>query len=88
MLSETRVRAGLVAWAEDWNLDSAWAQLHPDDPRALPRCDWPIPRPIDWRERVNQALTGAEIDAMRRCAERGHPCGSGAWVDKPPGISD
>ena len=51
------VQAGLVERAEDWVWSSAWGRLHPDDPRALPLCDWPIPRPVDWLDRVNQALT-------------------------------
>lgn len=76
------VRAGLVERAEDWVWSSAWARLHPDDPRTLPLCDWPIPRPVDWLDRVNQALTGAEIDAVRQCTERGRPYGSGTWIEQ------
>ena len=76
------VRAGLVERAEDWVWSSVWARLHPDDPRALPLDDWPIPRPVDWLDRVNQALTGTEIEALRRCAERGSPYGSGPWVEQ------
>ncbi|MHB8974168.1 MAG: hypothetical protein ACYC4N_27350, partial [Pirellulaceae bacterium] len=51
----------------------------------LARCpwdDWPIPRPVDWLDRVNQALTGTEIEALRRCAERVSPYGSGPWVEQ------
>ena len=38
-------------------------------PAQLPLCDWPIPQPGDWLDRVNQPLTGAELDAMRQCAD-------------------
>ena len=76
------LRAGLVERAEDWVWGSAWAQLHPHDPRALPLCDWPVPRPDDWLHRVNQPLTGAEIEALRTCAERGRPYGSGPWIEQ------
>jgi putative transposase len=76
------VRAGLVERAEDWVWGSARARLHADDPRTLPLCDWPLPQPADWLDRVNQALTGSEIDALRRCAERGRPYGSGLWVQR------
>lgn len=75
-------RAGLVERAEDWVWGSAWARLHPDDVRALPLCDWPVPRPDDWLDRVNQALTGAEIEALRKCTERGRPYGSSPWVEQ------
>lgn len=76
------VRAGLVERAEDWIWSSAWARLHPDDPRALPLCEWPIPHPDDWLHRVNQALTGAELESLRRCTERGRPYGDGSWVER------
>jgi putative transposase len=76
------VRARLVERAEDWVRSSVRARLHPKDPRALPLADWPIPRPADWSDRVNQALTGAELEALRRCAERGSPYGSGSWVEQ------
>ena len=68
--------------AEDWVWSSARARLHPDDPRALPLSEWPVAQPVDWLNRVNQALTGAELDALRRCAERGRPYGSGPWVEQ------
>lgn len=77
------VRAGLVERAEDSVWSTTWARLHPDDPRALPLCDWPVtPRPDDWLRRVNQPLPGAEIDALRRCAERGRPYGSGPRIEQ------
>lgn len=75
-------RAGLVQRAEDWMWGSAWARLHPDDCRALPLCDWPVPRPDDWLDRVNQALTGAEIEPLRKCTERGRPYGSSRWAEQ------
>jgi len=76
------VRAGLVSRAEDWVWSSAWACLHPNDRRALPLCDWPVPRPEDWLRRVNTPMTDAEIDALRTCTERGSPYGQRAWVDQ------
>ena len=59
-----------------------WARLHPGDPRRLPLDDWPLPRSVDWLDRMNQALTGAEIETLRRCAERDSPCGRGPWVEQ------
>jgi putative transposase len=50
--------------------------------RVAPRClALTAPRRL-WLNRVNRALTGAEIEALRRCAERGRPCGSGPYVDQ------
>lgn len=75
------VRAGLVERAEQWMWSSAWARLHPEDPRTLPLTEWPVARPNDWLARVNQPLTGAELKAIRGCAVRGRPYGSDSWVD-------
>ena len=75
---------GVPGWygAEDWMWGTAWVWLHPDDCRALPLCDWPVPRPDDWLDPVNQALTGAEIEALRKCTERGRPYGSSRWAEQ------
>jgi putative transposase len=74
------VRGALVERAENWIWGSAWARLQQDDPRAIPLNDWPVPFPADWLSRVNQALTTAEIEALRKCADRGQPYGSHSWV--------
>ena len=36
--------------------------------------------PLDWLERVSQAYTPAELEALRRCVRRGRPYGDDAWV--------
>jgi len=74
------VRAGLVQRAEDWMWGSTWAHLHQDDRLALPLSPWPVLRPEDWLTRVNEPLTGPELEAMRRCSERGQPFGSRDWL--------
>ncbi len=76
------VRAGLVHGAEDWIWGSVWARLHPRDDRVIPLCDWPLPRPIDWLERVNRPLSESELDAVRRSNERGCPFGTDPWVQE------
>jgi len=76
------VRAGLVTRAEDWR----WGSLHrwsrgDAESRSL-LAPWPTPggrRPNRWVERVNQPLTEAELEALRRCTARGRPYGSPAW---------
>ncbi len=40
----------------------------------------PIPRPADWVAYVNSPQTAAELEALRRCAERGTPFGDAAWI--------
>lgn len=74
------LRAGLVKHAEDWRWSSlayrrqgaATALLHPP----------PLPLPRDWRRRVNQAESDAELAALRRSVVRGAPWGSASWVER------
>jgi putative transposase len=75
------LRAGLVKRAEDWQWCSLWrAQRHcMHKPPQLE--EWPVARPRDWIAYVNEATAPAELDAVRRSAQRGTPYGHAAWVD-------
>jgi putative transposase len=42
----------------------------------------PVRRAKDWLTWVNQAITPAELEALRRCINRGSPFGSEGWVLK------
>lgn len=75
------LRAGLVARAEDWKYGSLWEWLKKPRERQL-LSPWPIPRTANWVKRVNQALTGKELAAVRTCVERGRPFGGDALVQK------
>jgi putative transposase len=41
--------------------------------------DWPFDWPANWVEWVNAAQTEGEIEALRRCVNRGTPYGSETW---------
>ena len=41
---------------------------------------WPLPRPTDWLQLVNQPQTEAEVAALRCCVNRGRPFGNLKWV--------
>jgi hypothetical protein len=41
---------------------------------------WPLPRPTDWLQLVNQPQTEAEVEALRCCVNRGRPFGDPNWV--------
>ena len=75
------VRAKLVRRAEQWPWSSArlW-----QDETALPSylAAGPVKRPRCWLDWVNQALTPAELEAVRQCVNRGAPFGSADWVEK------
>jgi putative transposase len=70
-------RAKLVDRAEEWRWSSLWRRLH-GDAELLSR--WPVALPSDWNRRVNRALPAGELDACRRCVQRGQPFGSDRWV--------
>lgn len=72
------LRANLVARAQDW----CWSSLRRsqrDDPSFPILSAWPLPRPTNWIELVNQPQSEAELDALRRCVQRGSPFGSAPW---------
>jgi putative transposase len=73
------VRAGLVARAEDWR----WSSLGQGRPGpAVPGLaldPGPVPRPAGWVDWVNEPLTAAELEAVRRSVARGAPYGAADW---------
>ncbi len=76
------LRAGLCARAEEWRWSSVWRRESGDAECRAVLWEWPIGIPQDWLRRVNRAESQHELDAMRRCTNRGQPYGSEAWVDR------
>ena len=73
------LRANLVARAEAW----PWSSLRRgerEDPAFPILSPWPLPRPADWLEIVNCPQSEAELEALRRCVQRGSPFGSIDWT--------
>jgi len=75
------VRANLVRRVEQWPWSSArlWQG---EIARPSYRAAGPVKRPRCWLDWVNQALTPAELEAVRQCVNRGAPFGSADWVEK------
>lgn len=70
--------------AEDWRWGSLWRWVNRrkklvDVPTLS---DWPMDRPRNWVQRVNQPQSQEELDALRLCMQRGRPYGSAAWVGR------
>ena len=72
------LRAGLVARAEDWRWSGLYRRLTGTDQWLV--SDWPVPRPDDWLERVNQPMTHEELRAIRQSIARGRPFGTPEWT--------
>ena len=77
------LRAGLTRRAENWRWSSLWClrqkKLNCDAPIVD---DWPVDRPRHWVRRVNQPEKREELEALRRCVNRGRPYGREAWVKR------
>ena len=71
------LRASLVGRAEDWTWCSLWRRQQHRGVAML--SDWPVERPGDWVDFVNEAQTAAELEAIRRSVKRGCPFGEEQW---------
>lgn len=40
---------------------------------------WPVACPSHWRRLVNRPQSKQEVEALRRCVQRGRPYGSERW---------
>jgi putative transposase len=74
------LRANLVERAENWRWGSLWRRVH--EVRSPFLEAWPLPEPGEWRKWVNQPQTEAEVEAIRRCVQRGSPFGGETWVEQ------
>ncbi len=73
------LRANLVERAESWRWSSL-RRVEREDPAFPILSTWPLPRPTDWLQLVNQLQTEAEVAALRCCVNRGRPSGDPNWV--------
>ena len=74
------VRSLFCKKAEDWRYGSAWRVANGDRESRQLLTKWPISRPRNWRELVNQPQTEAEVEALRSSVIRGTPFGSEKWA--------
>lgn len=71
------LRKGLVKSAEEWEFGSLYARCNNCD--VIPIAQWPILRPVNWIEFVNEAEIQDELDALRQTIQRNQPIGDPAW---------
>lgn len=72
------LRANLVQSAADWT----WSSLSRDQAATVAslRSEWPVPRPRNWLEVVDQPRSQSETEALRQCTLKNTPFGSDTWV--------
>lgn len=74
------LRANLVKRAEDWRWSSLWRREFGTIEQRRWLGAWPVSRPRQWVNLVNQPQTDAEMKALRSCVQRGRPLGPPAWI--------
>jgi putative transposase len=72
------VRARLVRRAQDWK----WASVALRSAGAELLSPWPVDRPGNWLDLLNEAEPERELESLRTCVNRGRPFGSAVWVAK------
>lgn len=82
-------RAKLVERAEESRWSSAYRAVRQDVKLTDFLSPWPMERPQNWIELVNEPDKTSELDDLRSSAQRGRPFGSGDWIidiAKQPGL--
>lgn len=74
------LRANLVMRAERWRWSSLWQQV--ENSWSVSLDTWPLPRPGNWVQYVNEPETKAELEALRTSVKRGSPFGAIVWRDE------
>jgi putative transposase len=74
------LRARLCRRAADWRWGSAWARLRGDDDLRALLSDWPVDRPRNWDQILNEPQPGEQEDRVQASITRGSPLGDGKWA--------
>ena len=76
------LRANKVRKAQNWRWSSLWRREHGSPQERGIMSEWPVPRPADYLQWVNQPQTDKELLALRKSVEKGRPYGELAWREK------
>jgi len=76
------LRAKLVERAEGWRWSSVYRSARQDAKLADFLSPWPMERPQNWIECVNEPDKASELDDLRSSAQRGRPFGNEDWMIK------
>jgi putative transposase len=72
--------AKLVERAEEWQWYSVYRSARHDAKLADFLSPWPMERPQNWIEWINEPDKASELDDLRSSAQRGRPFGSEDWM--------
>jgi putative transposase len=74
------LRARLAERVDQWRWSSAWRRQHGDQEAKQLLSAWPLAQPRNWLEYVHQPQSEQELEALRRCVQRGTPFGDPQWT--------
>jgi len=72
------LRAGLVDRAEEWQWSSLWRDR--SSRHGVTLSPWPIPKPENWVDLVNDARTNDPVDQIRAAIKNDRPLGESSWA--------
>ena len=73
------LRAGLAARAQQWRGSSLW---HWTSGGGELLSDWPVQRPGDWIDFVNEPQSAGELEQLRQAVAKGRPFGQEQWEQR------
>ena len=74
-------RANLVKRAENWKSSSIWRRENGTAKQKKLLSTWPVSKPKDYLNWLNQAQTEDEEGAIKRSIVKGNPYGGESWTD-------
>ncbi|OGG72051.1 hypothetical protein A3H77_01450 [Candidatus Kaiserbacteria bacterium RIFCSPLOWO2_02_FULL_56_11] len=74
-------KANLAKRAEDWRWGSAWRREYGNSEQKKLLSPWPVPRPKDYLQWLNEPQTESEEEAIERSVVKNIPYGKSSWVD-------
>jgi REP-associated tyrosine transposase len=78
------LRAKMVTRAQDWPWSSFSAAPGSDGVK-LELTDWPVEKPDDWSQLVNEKLEAPQLDRLRVSVKRERPYGGPIWLARVVG---
>jgi len=79
-VEQNALRASFVTQAENWRWSSLWNRNTGTGIILDLLAEWPVRRPSNWLELVNQQQAHSELDIIRTCSKHGRPFGDDDWV--------
>jgi putative transposase len=76
------LRAGLVQRAERWQWCSLWRTERGSPQEREMLSAWPVSRPRNWVQWINEPQSAKELAALRESLRRGRPFGDAAWQSR------